>query len=351
MNGYPLDTAKELINNLIGSLNETDSFNVILFSGATELLSPESLAANPFNIRKAIHLIEKQKGGGGTELAPALRQALAIPLDENLARTVITITDGYIASENDIFDIIRKNLGNASFFSFGIGSSVNRHLIDGIARAGQGEAFVVTQMDEAIKVAEKFRVYVELPLLTDIKITYNGFEAYAMEPSNIPTLFAQRPITIFGKWSGEPTGTIEITGRMGNEDFTQVINVADVTPQDTNTALSYLWAGERVATLTNYGTAWNLNSADQRKVTDLGLKYSMLTDYTSFVAVVETVRNESGEGLDVNQPLPLPEGVSNLAVGYVSVPEPGLLLLIFGVLLTVLITMFREKRRKLCWEK
>ncbi len=49
-------------------------------------------------------------------------------------------------------------------------------------------------------------------------------------------------------------------------------------------------------------------------MTTLGLTYNLLTAYTSFVAVDNAVRNKSGELTSVNQPLPLPQGVSDLAV-------------------------------------
>jgi len=52
-----------------------------------------------------------------------------------------------------------------------------------------------------------------------------------------------------------------------------------------------------------------------KEVTDLGLAYNLLTAYTSFVAVDSRVRNSGDKPETVNQPLPLPEGVSDHAVG------------------------------------
>jgi Ca-activated chloride channel family protein len=49
-------------------------------------------------------------------------------------------------------------------------------------------------------------------------------------------------------------------------------------------------------------------------VTALGLKYSLMTPYTSFVAV-DQVKRADGQVVTVKQPLPLPEGVSDLAIG------------------------------------
>lgn len=347
MNGYPLDTAKELMKDLTANLRATDTFNVILFSGASSQMAPRSIPATAANVRHAMDFIDQEEGSGGTELAPALEQALATPKADHVSRSIITITDGYIEGEKDIFDIISKNLNTANFFSFGIGDSVNRYLIDGIAKAGQGESFVVTDPADAKTTAQNFSTYIQSPLLTDIKVSYDGFDTYDVEPQAIPTLFAQRPIVLYGKWKGEPGGTIHITGKAGPQDFVKDIPVSQVTPIKSNQAISYLWARTRVENLTDYNTGDN-DDAVKKEITQIGLKYSMITPYTSFVAVIEEVRNPNGSGQDVKQPLPLPKGVSNYAVGdgYTVGSEPGIMLLIPAAALLVIANIFIHNRKK-----
>ncbi len=166
MHGFPLEISKKLLGDLIGSLRPTDRFNVLLFSGGSSVLSEESLPANPGNIARAIQLIDRQRGGGGTEILPALKRALALPKPENCARTIVIATDGYVTVEEEVFDLIRNNLGNANMFAFGIGSGVNRHIIEGMARVGMGEPFVITKPEEAKAKAEKFRSLIASPVLT-----------------------------------------------------------------------------------------------------------------------------------------------------------------------------------------
>lgn len=331
MNGYPLEIAQDLIKSLVGNLRETDRFNLILFSGASSRMSPESVPATAENIRRAINLIDRQKGGGGTELATALEAAMSTPKDDNVARSMVVITDGYISDEKEIFDIIHKNLDTTSFFSFGIGTSVNRYLIDGIAKAGQGESFVVTDSSEARDTAKRFETYIQSPVLTDLHVTYDGFDAYDVEPDSLPALFAQKPVVLFGKWKGEKSGTIRVTGKAGNQDYSREINVDEIDPLAVNDAIPYLWARKKVERLTDYGFTEENEDAVKKEVTDIGLKYSMMTPYTSFIAVMDTIRNKDGQSTDVNQPLPLPSQVSDLAVGggYTIGSEPG------GILLAV----------------
>jgi Ca-activated chloride channel homolog len=318
MNGYPIDISKKLLRDLITNLRPSDKFNLLLFAGGNSVLSEKSLAANEENIQQALQMIDHEQGGGGTELLPALKRALALPRSEGTSRSVVIATDGYVDVEPEAFDVIRENLGKANMFAFGIGTSVNRLLIEGMAHVGMGEPFVIAKSEDAQAQADKFRAYIKSPVLTQIKADFDDFDAYDVEPLSIPDVLAERPIIVFGKYRlsglGEPTGSITISGRTAQGKYEESFDVASVPPVRTNSALRFLWARHRIQVLSDYN---NLSPDDKRikEVTDLGLKYSLLTQYTSFVAIDSRVRNKGGEQETVTQPLPLPEGVSDLAVG------------------------------------
>lgn len=338
MNGFPLDKSKQLLRDLIGRLRPTDLFNVVLFAGDSAVLSPESLEANPENIKRAIGLIEQQRGSGGTELLSAVKQAMSIPREPHFSRSVVLVTDGYIDGEQGVFQYIRENLNHSNVFAFGIGSSVNRYLIEGVAKAGMGEPFIVSDPSEARSVANRFREYIQTPLLTDVQVTSVGFETYDVSPVQQPDLLAQRPIIVFGKWRGPIAGTIELRGKSGRGDYLSTFDVSQVQPDESNRALRYLWARSRIAELSDYGFGQPSDDA-VKQITALGLKYSLLTQYTSFVAVMEKIRNTNGNAEDVEQPLPLPVGVSDLAVG----SEPELIWLLVVALFCGLVIIVRRR--------
>ena len=313
MHGFPLDISKRLLKDLIGKLRPADKFNVLLFAGTSSIMSSRSVSATPGNIKKAIHHIERQRGGGGTELLPALKRALALPETEGYSRNIVIATDGYVTVEEQAFDLIRSNIGNANMFVFGIGSSVNRHLIEGMSRAGMGEPFVITKPEEAVRRAEDFRKLIQSPVLTDIKVSFNGFRTYDVEPAGIPDVFAERPVIVFGKWYGQPEGTITLSGISGNRKWTDIIRINRVKSEKGNAALRYLWARHRIKMLSDYNKL-RLNDERTQEVTTLGLTYNLLTAYTSFVAIDSVIRNKNGELSLIRQPIPLPQGVSDYAV-------------------------------------
>ncbi|MEN6321694.1 MAG: VIT and VWA domain-containing protein [Syntrophaceae bacterium] len=346
MHGFPLEISKNLLRNLIGKLRPIDTFNVVLFSGGSYVMAQTSVPATQENVDTAIQLIGRQTGGGGTELCAALQKAMSLPYESGYSRSIIIATDGYIAAEKEALHLIRKNLNNANVFSFGIGSSVNRYLIEGIAAAGQGEPFIVTKAEEAENIADKFRQYIQSPVLTGISVQYDGFKAYDVEPASIPDVFAQRPVIIFGKWDRQAQGTITLSGISGSRKYSQTFKVADIEPLDINAPLRYLWARKKIASLSDFNFQ-QTDNANQTEITNLGLKYNLLTPYTSFIAVHEVVRNTEANSKDITQPLPLPAGVSELAVGggVMNTPEPEFYLVLTILAGIIFFTAIRTRRK------
>ena len=323
MSGFPLDTAKQLMADLAKVLRPSDVFNVVVFESGSEIFSPTSVPATPVNMTRALQFIGAKSGGGGTRLLDGLRRAVALPRQPATSRSVVLVTDGYINAEADVFDYIREQRDDLNVFAFGIGSSVNRLLIEGVARAGLGEPFVVTDPSEGPEAASRFRRYIDSPVLTGIDVKFQGFDAYDVEPGTVPDLFASRPIVVFGKWRGTAAGSIEISGNTGRGPYQASVAVSPANLHASHAALRHLWARNRIAELSDFGPA----SPEEDRVaaiTSLGLTYGLLTRYTSFIAVQEMVRNTEG-GTDVDQPLPLPAGVSDFAVGVTSGAEPELL--------------------------
>ena len=320
MNGFPLDTAKTLMRDLYNGLKPTDTFNVVVFASGSETFSRASVPATRENLGRALQFIGAKNGGGGTELLEALKRAVAIERQPGVSRSIVLVSDGFISAEAEVFDYIRDRRDEVNVFTFGIGSSVNRLLIEGVAKAGLGEPFVVTKPEEAAEAAAQLRKYIDTPVLTGIDVKFSGFDAYDVEPGAVPDLFASRPIVVFGKWRGQAAGSIEISGTTGAGAYHTSIPVSRANIHASHGALRYLWARDRIATLSDFGPATPTEER-VKEITSLGLTYSLLTKYTSFVAVQEVVRNTGGAD-DVDQPLPLPEGVSDLAVGVTAGPEP-----------------------------
>jgi len=315
MYGFPLEVSKKLMRDLLKSLKPSDKFNVMLFAGTSYMFSDTSMLAIDENIDPVINNLEKRQGGGGTRLLPALQKGIDFPRPEGgLSRSIVVVTDGYISVEKETFEVVRENLDKANVFAFGIGSSTNRFLIEGLANVGQGLPFIVEKAELACDVAEKFKNYISTPSLSNISLRYEGFDAYDVEPRSIPDLLGERPINIVGKWKGQASGKLHIDGYFAGNKYTQTIDIKNYSPDSRNKALRLLWAREKLRLFDDYRKI-TYDDSHKEEMLALSLKYNLLSAYTSFVAVDYEVVNKGVKQETVKQELPMPEGVSDLAIG------------------------------------
>ncbi len=315
MYGFPLEISKKLMKDLLTNLKPSDRFNILLFAGTSFVYSDTSVVASESNINNALVDLENQSGSGSTMLLPALEKAIQLPRNQkDLSRSLVILTDGYITVEKEAFELIRNNLNQANLFAFGIGSSTNRFLLEGLARAGNGVPFVVEDEINACDVAEEFKKYVSTPSLTNINLSFEGFEAYEVEPAVVPDLFSERPLSVIGKYKGEAKGHIVVKGFYGGTEIIHRIPLSQYLVSDNNKALRQLWARERLKLLDDYRKVLYDDNHKQEMI-DLSLKYNLLSAYTSFVAVDYEIVNGNGSLKKVQQATQLPAGVSEYAVG------------------------------------
>lgn len=316
MSGFPIDKAKETMKLALDSLYPHDTFNLITFAGDTHILFPEPVSATKENLAKAQAFLETRQGGGGTEMMKAIKAALDPSDAQGHVRIVCFMTDGYVGNDMEIIGEVQRH-PNARVFSFGIGSSVNRFLLDNMARQGRGEVEYVALNDDGSAAARRFHERVRSPLLTDISVDWNGMAVSDVYPKVIPDLFSAKPVVLTGRYGGDGKGVIRLKGKMSGRDFLREIPV-DFSAQDKRDVLATLWARTRVDDL----MAQDFNGAQQgtmkedvkQAITQLGLDYRLMTQFTSFVAVEEMVVTDGGQPRRIDVPVEVPEGVNREAI-------------------------------------
>jgi Ca-activated chloride channel family protein len=311
MEGFPLDKAKETIKLALDGLYPTDTFNLITFSGDEHVLFPEPVPATPENLRLAKKFISAREGGGGTEMMSAIRAALDPSDSQAHVRVVCFMTDGHVGNDFEIIAEVQKHR-NARVFSMGFGDSPNRFLLDKMAEEGRGEVEYVAEGDDGSKAARRFHERVRNPLLTDIAVEWHGLAVEDVYPERPPDLFAAKPVAITGRYLRGGAGRIVLRGRAAGREFAREIAV--VLPEDEarNDALRSLWARLRVDDLMRHDYAGaqddQMREDLREQITQLGLDFRLMTQFTSFVAVDESSRTTAGAPLRVDVPAeqPLP---------------------------------------------
>jgi Ca-activated chloride channel family protein len=266
---------------------------------------------------KAQEFLNGTYGSGGTEMMKAIKAALDPTDKQDHVRIVCFMTDGYVGNDMEIIDEVQKH-PNARVFSFGIGSSVNRFLLDKIAEEGRGEVEYVSLTDDGSAAARRFHERVRNPLLTDISIDWNGLPVTDIYPKRIPDLFGAKPVIVSGRYRGPANGTIRLKGKNGGSDFSRDIAVKLAENEGRHDVLSSLWARRRIDDLMSkdYNGVQQGSMKDELKQTivNLGLEFRLMTQFTSFVAVEEMIVTDGGQPRRVDVPVEVPEGVRRDAV-------------------------------------
>ena len=202
----------------------------------------------------------------------------------------------------------------SSLFAFDIGTSVNRFLIEGMAKAGRGESEVVTPGDKADAAAHRLYQRLRSPLLTDVSIDWGGLPVADVYPKRIPDLFSGKPLVVSGRYLAAVTGTIRVHGKRAGENFFREIPVNLSGSASENRILPAFWARRKIDDLMSQDWAGLQNGTAkpkvQEEITQLGLNYRLMTQFTSFVAVEESVVTKDGKPVRVEVPVEMPAGVS-----------------------------------------
>ena len=317
MNGFPIEKAKETMKLALDGLYPSDTFNLLTFAGDTHILFPQPVPATRENLRKAQDFLNSRSGSGGTEMMTAIKAALEPSDDQSHVRIVCFMTDGFVGNDMEIISEVQKHQ-NARVFSFGIGSSVNRFLLDQMAEAGRGEVEYVSLNDDGSAAARRFHERVRNPLLTDISIDWNGLPVSDVYPERIPDLFGAKPVILTGRFTSPARGTIRLKGKIGANDFVREIPVDFPETMASHDVLASLWARRRIDSLMgqDYSGAQSGNIRPDLKqtITQLGIEYRLMTQFTSFVAVQEMIVTDGGQPRRIDVPVEVPEGVNREAV-------------------------------------
>ena len=307
MNGRPLEQAKNAVSAALDQLQEGDTFQIIRFSENSTQLGRAPLPATRQNLQLARRYLAGLHGTGGTQMIEGIKAALDFPHDPARLRFVSFMTDGYIGNETDIIAAVHDRIGAARIFSFGVGSSVNRYLLERMAKEGRGAVAYLGPQDSATDIMNGFFKRISHPALTDVSIDWGNMAVADVYPAKLPDMFVGRAVIVTGKFLGTASG-VSASGTTGSQK--RQFNLSATQTDDSNNFIPSIWARLRIADLADR-SAWEHDSYGElaAAIKSTALKYQLVSDYTSFIAVDTSHRTEGEFGVTVPQAVPVPDGV------------------------------------------
>ncbi len=336
MEGLPLNASKAFMRKALTKLRATDTFRIIRFSETASEFGSEPLEATPENIKRGIRYTDGLNGEGGTEMTKGISLALRKSAPAGAVRIVVFLTDGYIGNEHEIIGLLRSHLGDARLYAFGVGTGVNRYLLNKMGLVGRGFTRFMSPTEDVETVANELASRLDAPVLTDISVDWGSLEVESQTPSRVPDLFAGQSVRVQGRYAKPGTYQIQIRGRSGGKPVTLPLTLALPSVESSGEAIAVIWARSMVEELTDALStpfadrdAPATDEALKAAVTTLGIDFGLVTQWTSFVAVSEEVYNQDPDGTKhANVPLSQVAGVSETAYegfGGSSAPEPGVM--------------------------
>lgn len=312
MNGRPIEQAKEAIERGLARMQPGDSFQLINFSNDANQLGATTLDASPANIRRAREYLASVRSEGGTYMVEGIKAALNFPTDDLRPRHVAFLTDGFIGNEDDVLRNLYAGLGTSRVFSFGVGSSPNRALMDSMARMGRGVAAYLSPSDSSGEVMDQFFDRVSYAAMTNVRIQGGSSQGDGtvcdVFPSRIPDVFVGRPVVIVGRYTGAVPTSLTIRGRCGGQDVSIVAEQAQADTALARKAIPRLWARAKLTELAEAALIQDRPefAAMSRQT---ALDHSLMSAFTAFVAVDSSQRTAGTFGTTVAVPVPVPDGV------------------------------------------
>ncbi|TDI95439.1 MAG: VWA domain-containing protein [Deltaproteobacteria bacterium] len=311
--GRPLNKAKQTMLWILDHMNPNDTFQVVDFANTTNMLFERPERASLVMKRKARAYIGALQANGGTMMAEAVQRVCALPADQHRLRIVTFMTDGYIGNDFAVIDLVKRLRGTSRWFPFGTGNSVNRFLLESMAREGGGEVEYVLLNEPGDAVARRFYERIGSPVLTDVSLEFRNLDVIDVFPNQVADVWAERPLFIHARYRKPGKGQVILRGFQGGQPYRQVLEVKLPRRAKSNAALASVWARTKVDDLMSQDlTALQTGQFPERlreQIVEVALEHRIVTQFTSFVAVEDRVVNEGGTQRSVTVPVEMPQGV------------------------------------------
>lgn len=281
MAGPSIEQAKTSVAAALTRLTTQDRFNIIQFNNRVRSLFPTPQPVTTTTIKQAIRYSEQLSADGGTEVLPALRQALKSPQDRSRLQQIILLTDGQVGNEEELFELLHLRIGTRRLFTIGIGSTPNSHLMRKAAESGRGTFTYIGNVNEVKDKLDGLFKKLERPVLNDIMIEQTGWSGLEQYPAQIADLYEGEPIVLSIKAGSLPPQAI-LHGLAGSQPWTLPVSFKN---SASHGGLSVYWARQKIAALTDEIYKGGLEEVVRKAVLDVALAHHLVSQYTSLVAV------------------------------------------------------------------
>lgn len=295
MGGHKIATLADGVSKVLGQMRPNDRFRVITFNNSSRELTNGYLNATPEAVQLWINKVKSIQAGGGTNLFSGLEMAYR-KLDDDRTSGVILVTDGVAnvgsTAHSEFLKLLKSY--DIRLFTFVIGNSANQPLLDRLARDSGGFAINISTADDITGRLLQAKAKVLHQALHNVEIKISGERVTDLTPQRIGNLYAGQQLVQFGRYQGEGEVEISMQARISGQDRSWRTKAILPKVAIDNPELERLWALSHIDQSMEEIREKGESETLRKQVIDLGLNYSLVTDYTSMLVVTDDVRENAG---------------------------------------------------------
>ena len=294
MQGQKMEQARAALLHGLSTLKKHDRFSIIAFSSGTQLLTNAGLVpANAVWLQKARLFAKRLTASGGTNIDLALEEATSLR-DASPDRLFVLsfLTDGQPTvgekRPGKIVDNYRERSGGEiRLFAFGVGNGVKDFLLTQLSKVSHGAAEYVREDEDLEVKLSAFFDKVESPILTDVSIEVIGTDVQVLstEPERLPDVFRGTAVVMAGRYTGSGPVLLRLTGRIGPQPVVVTLSAELPAAAGSRPHVAQLWARMRIDRLLDELRLHGMVAEIRAEIVRLGLRYQVVTPYTSFLIV------------------------------------------------------------------
>ena len=300
MSGDKMEQARAAMRQALGTLQPRDRFRLVAFSSGVRHFRDGWAPVTEAALADARRFIDGLAANGGTNLEGAVNAALAESSSSDRLSLIMLLTDGLPSVGEQAPDRIAASaagrIGRSRIFPVGVGHDVNTYLLDRLAVEGRGSATYVAPNTNVGDAVGGVLSKLSRPALVDLRIVDAPVRFEEQAPAVLPDLFFGEELVVLARYRGEGNGPVVIEGTRDGRRERFTINAVFSRHAAGSEYIPPLWAARRIGELTRQIRLEGATPALMARVKELGLRYGILTEYTSYLV--------QEPGVVANQPLP-----------------------------------------------
>ncbi|MCU7807898.1 MAG: VIT and VWA domain-containing protein, partial [Candidatus Thiodiazotropha sp. (ex Semelilucina semeliformis)] len=211
-------TLADGVQRALKKLSPEDRFRIVLFNSGTRELTSGFVNATQASVTKYSQAVAAIAPNQGTNLYKGLKLGLK-SLDADRTSALVLVTDGVanvgVTQQRQFIDLIKKR--DVRLFTFVMGNSANRPLLEAMTRVSNGFAVSISNSDDIVGQLLTATAKVTHEALHGAKLKINGIKTADLTPKQIGSLYRGQQLVVFGHYWGDGLADVTLTGRVSGE--------------------------------------------------------------------------------------------------------------------------------------